>query len=363
MGDFVRLSAQHTWAIQLICLLPACLLLAADCAEESDGPAAPQPEFVLHTTTVYSDQYLRNRFFRLQSGLEEQPLEPGQRIDPASILVYRALYPWEESSPWEVQGIAVFIDSLGVSQEQQAYASSLRWEELDFDLQFDVDGRVTGLDLGAGQTHDADLLAVVYLVVDQSGFPVFWMGDRPGTHDPTHAIPGDPEHLYYFMKLLKAPVDDRERWSFPLMRRNVYDLGGRNLDHTSLQVTMARNTAGAGTDADEWGLPYLQLFGLDRYANANGSPGADGLADLPRQDVFDLRRGLLYFPAALPEPFNGTREQYEAFAAGAEHWQWDEGGFLATHRAPGLYSPEVLPSSYPQYRHFRLVVTTLVPAQ
>lgn len=343
--------------------LMLCLGLGPGCGDDPADPIAPLPEFVLHTTTITSDQYLRNRFFRLQSGQEEQPLQPGQRIDLHSVQVFRALLPWEEADPWEVQNIAVFIDSLGVPQEQQAYAGAVRWAELDFDVRLDIDGALIGVDLGEGQAFDADLLAVNYRVVDQSGFLVLQMGDRPGFVEPSHTLPGDPEHLYYFMKLLKAPVADRERWSFPLMLRNIYDLGGWGLDHTSLQVTLARNTEGAGAEVDEGGLPYLQIFGLDRYGNADGSPGADGVADLPWQEVFDLVRGLLYFPAALPEPFNGTREQYEAFAASAEHWQWDEGSYLATHLAPELYSPWVLPADYPQYGHFRIVVTTRIPAE
>lgn len=47
---------------------------------------------------------------------------------------------------------------------------------------------------------------MVYTVVDNTGRVAYRVGDSPYLVPPTHVIPGDPDHFYYAMKLLKAPL-------------------------------------------------------------------------------------------------------------------------------------------------------------
>jgi len=351
----------------LICVAVVCPL-AALLAGCDDDPVEPVPEGEIVTSVVTSDQFLRNRIYQLNNGREVPGFDPGEhRIDSASIRVFRMMppgVPQVQDVPW----IAAFIDSSGVWADDlsgvEPICSAAFWRPVTFTMAFTREGRLRTLDLGDQSVADEDFLAVCYRVVDRTGTFVAQVGDDPAAGGPpTHAIPGDAENLYHAMKLLKAGASRREAWSFAYELRNVYSLGGWNLDPSSMEVRIEQVGDAPAPDRDEQSRPYIQIFGLDLEDPAGGPP--DGRVDHHNQEIFNLQRGLLWFPVGFSRPFAPANPQvtYEAFAQQAEpDWRYGGGSsYLEANQTPQLYDVATPPSELGRYGRFRIVVETRKP--
>ncbi len=324
---------------------------------------------------ILSHNYLNHRFFRLDLPRidayypAEVADDPGrdlftQRIDPSSIKVFR-MTGVGTSGVNDVQNVAVYVDTTGVFWTDPGGPSpdfsapdnyGPRWRELDFDLMLDVDGNLVALDMRQ-QMFNEDLLGVVYQVVDADGNLLYKVGDRPGVDDVGENdrrvnLPNEGPTKYYRMKLLKAPVNQKEAHSFYYVLRNIYPLGGSNIDIDSFELRIEKDTSDLFPDQDENEIPYIQIFGLDQD-NPQRSGQPDGLVDKTDQAIFDLRKGLLKFPLDFPTPFNGGEDAYRAYANN-DAFEW-EGSFLQEHQAEEFYDPNILPTNYHQYSSFRLV--------
>lgn len=347
----------------------AIAVLLAGCSDDTAGLADPP---TIDKRAIYSHEFLNNRFFRLDlpadAGLPVRD-EPGRvaqltRIDPASIMVFRRL----EDGPLELQDVAhvaAYLDSTGTfwqgagSPAQDFRFPGLtgaRWGEVgDFRIMMDpTSGQVSAIDLGTEEPGDA-VLAVVYDVVDAQGQFVYRVGDRPAQDaDNRVLVDGQPE-LHFRMKLLKGRAQDDEPHLVYLCKRNIYDLGRRNIDleNTFLVLQRADGTLPAHVDAHE--VPYLQLFGLD-LAQADGQAGPDGWFDIHDPLLLDPVEGLLTFPMEMP--FAAGREVYAAnvAAAGNQDFQW-EGTFLAEHQVPQYYASNLSRIELEQFPYFVIGVS------
>ena len=352
---------QHALALAAAPVLLS--LWLAGCGDDETGPNRPECEFEIVTRSVRSDEFVRNRFFKLNSGLEEPGLDDErQRIDPGTIQVFRRMSPGP-FEPGDLAFLAAYPDSNGDWSGidfQEPFAYAARWRELSFTLLLDAAGRVRALDLGAAPVLDADLLGVVYAVIDQGGEVAYRVGDSPALGPPTREISGVPGQLYYAVKLLKAPSARAAQVSFAYEVRNFYDLGGRSIDPDATTVRIEARAPGATDPSrDDQGMAYLRIFGLDREDGA-GRPVPDGVWDSHNGEIFDLPNGLLRFPWDFPRPFAGSAEQYAACVNDAA-WVWNPASFLAGHLAPELYSPLTDPGDLPVYGWFRIVVETRIP--
>jgi len=104
-----------------------------------------------------------------------------------------------------------------------------------------------------------------------------------------------------------APGDD----SYPTWKlswRNVYSLGGRNIEQGGLEVSILREVSGQEDLDNQDGTHYIQIFGLDTHRNgATESTPPDGLIDIDSESEIpgvNLLAGHLIFPSL--EPF-GSR--------------------------------------------------------
>lgn len=346
---------------------------------------------------IRSSDYINHRFFRLDlpplegdygyfpQRVKDSPgrnLNAGYSIDPTSIKIYRMMGIGTFGTN-DVRNVAIYEDSTGVfwqasqgSPIVQDWSDpqkvATRWREIAFDVMTDVDGGLVAVDTRS-QMANEDYLAVTYNVVDQNGNIIYRVGDKPGEDDPVE-IPGQGES-YYRMKMLKAPVNLKLDRPFWYVLRNIYPLGGANIDIDSFDLKIERETSESFPDIDENEVPYIEIFGLDSR-DPQGSPGADGVVDMTDATLFDLRKGLLKFPLYFPAPFapgsigmpaNGqfTNNYSEddflthalaTYQAGgnAPGMAWD-GSFLQENQPFQLYSPSTLPSDYSTYSRFRLV--------
>ncbi|MBI2951987.1 cell surface protein SprA, partial [bacterium] len=106
------------------------------------------------------------------------------------------------------------------------------------------------------------------------------------------------------LKLIKArnqrpPTSPGSYPTWNLMWKNVYSLGGRNVERAGFAIRVLRDVAGQEPLDHQDGKSYLQILGLDRHGQTGSSP-PDNLVDLD-ENIVDLVRGELIFPYL--EPF------------------------------------------------------------
>ncbi len=342
----------------LFVVLPGLLLMAAGCNSPTSTETPPDgPRFIEHVIT--SDQYLNHRFFQLDLVATDLPGREGvQVIDPASVQVFQRVTEGEMETG-DIPNVAAYLDTTGIfwstpecpaNDFQTPVVYGALWRPLDFRLMVGVEGQVVGIDLGEEMSGDT-VLAVLYDLVDAgTQETVFQVGDRPGVADDHRVnLPGE-DGLYYRMKLLKAPESMMPLYSFHYVMRNYYDLGYQNIDPEYFDLTLQRNDGSLFPDNDEYGQPYIQLFGLDQSQWFDLSPIPDGFPDLNDPAIFDLVRGLVKFP--MEHPFSADEATYRDFA-GDSSFVWD-GTYLSENQAPELYDPAVMAADYPNHGHFRI---------
>lgn len=354
---------------------------------------------------VAANRYLNNRFFRLDlprsqsdQGWFATPDSPGravefgaqgdqvgETIDLGSIQVFRfmgAIRPgegdiqnvvaipdstgrWDAAGPGDVtadqdgDGDLDYID-WALARRPTGFEEGEWWRPVEFDLLTDVFNNVIALDLR--REYDwRDLLAVVYTVSDAQGNEAYRVGDVPGRDEAQRVELDGDGILYYKMKLLKPtnPGDNPHVWQYVL--RNIYPLGGANIDQSTFEFTLDVNTLADNanlvtgqTTPENVGIEWFQVFGLDTE-DRQGQAGSDGIADFHDAALFDFSRGILKFPLNMPEPFNMTPQRYEALAP--QGFDYAASG-LANYLMPGLYAPTNSESQLSQYNDkMRFTVT------
>ncbi|MBI5869314.1 MAG: cell surface protein SprA [candidate division Zixibacteria bacterium] len=123
---------------------------------------------------------------------------------------------------------------------------------------------------------------------------------------------GDTSVSPYRLQLLKPTGLTADHPLWLSMWKNVYDLGFRNIKYEELTgLDIKKGPPGTETTDDaanlnnQSGVPYLQLFGLDRVdVNSTGNP--DGKVDY-NNAILNLTDGLLIFPDRQPfDPLSDT---------------------------------------------------------
>ncbi len=322
---------------------------------------------------ISSAAYLNHRFFQLDLPNVEFPggRFQGDIILPESIKIFQ-LMPGGEPTGSDITNVAAYVDSLGyLNWDSIDFANphlfGRRWREITaWDPMRDADGGLIAVDMRT-RMSDQDALAVIY-EIEQADGTIVNVGDFPGIDPKEQAVNGG-EGLYYRMKLLKAPVSDQEKHTFQYVLRNIYSLGGSNIDINSFDLRIERNEPGQNQpQQDESGLDYIRIFGLDRD-NPQRSGSSDGIVDVWDPFLFDLQKGLLKFPLDFPMPFapggapiiDGNEADIQAEAtytayADTSVFVWNP-SFLRTNQAWQLYNPSFYPSQYSEFGKFRIVAT------
>jgi hypothetical protein len=315
---------------------------------------------------VYAYQYLNNRFFRLDLPpndivAHERPDVPGrdrqsERIDLNTVQVFLAVTGRQQDG--DIRNIVAVTDSTG-RWGADAVAAALPgalyrelWRPVNFEIIRDQNNDVVAIDL-LREYGFYDVLAVIYEVILPDGSRLR-VGDRPGL-DEANRVEFQGA-LCYRMKLLKPQNAEPYTWQYVL--RNIYPLGGSNIDAASFDLRLERNTqtnfpeqdlSGAGAGS---GLKWIRIFGLDRQTQ-QGDPGHDDRVDAHDPFLFDLTRGLLKFPLDFPEPFNAAPEVYAAFADSSVY----DPLTTQLETIPQIYSPDVTSQQMSQYTQYRFVAT------
>lgn len=327
-----------------------------------------------HVIEAY--RYLNNRFFRLDLPrndlvVHDRPDMPGrdratETIDVNSVLVYKFVGSGLPQTN-DVRNIIPVPDTTGVWDPAMVDSMVTNhldildygelWRPVPFELLLVQEGattKIAAIDLKYEQQVN-DVLVVTY-DVDTADGRRWRVGDRPGEDEGNRVdIDGQP---YYRMKLLKPQQPEPYTWQYVL--RNIYSLGGTNIDASTFDFKIELNTFTdfPNLDLDATGngsgLDWFRIFGLD-VQNQQSQPGGDMLVDIHRAEIFDLSRGLLKFPLDFPEPFNASSAQYAAYAD-TSVFDYDTSQ-LSENLIPQIYDPNTNVNNMSDYTQFKLVAT------
>jgi hypothetical protein len=327
-------------AIIALVLIPAC---------GDDGSSPVDNGNDQFTTRELRDvDYVHNTFFYFD--------HPAEYVGPqaGTIKVYRSRSPQDPPGPsdpgWAVpdplgcgDAMLTLVAQLNTGQTpanalQQDFAL-LAYDE--YSLIYSGAGEIIGLQLRDPiLPTDLRTLAVSYVSVD--GWPV---GGTYLHYGVVPSVPGySPDNL--ILEMLKAPDPDPQgafgvTWSLEM--RGVYDLGAKNIEGSSLEITVLDVLS---PRAEPWfpegsTVPYLQIFGLDQ-TDAAGSGPSDGRIDLAR---VDLHNGWLFFPAE--QAFHPDASLVNAWTGGqfsftaAYQPQYDVSQAIYTEKLTPLRTEEV----------------------
>jgi hypothetical protein len=315
---------------------------------------------------IECQNYVSNRFFYLDlqagstafDGVFDLPGRPaGWTIDPQSVHVYQFVANAPPSAS-AVENVALYLDDTGRWDLAAAPVPYLgqRFSEVEWEPLNDQNNRMIALDLTRSY-EDGATLGVIYDVVDAAGALVYEVGDDPGV-DEGNRVPLGPERNEYLrMKLLKPDfytAQNSHTWYYAM--RNIYPLGGTNIDATSFEFEIELNSASlTAPELDTANQKsWIRIFGLDRL-DISGQPGHDDVAD--RQDalLFDLQNGLLKFPRNITRPFAMSDSTvYIENGGGAGEFDW-ENSLLRTNLVPQIYDYAVPAGERGRYNRFRLI--------
>ena len=326
-------------------------------------------------------RYLNNRFFRL----DLQPSDPlvsafyepdfpgrpaGTTIDLNTVQIFRFMGSVTQQTG-DIRNVVAVLDTAGVwdnayriwlndqleTPTDIAFEYGDIWRPVQFDLLTDIDGNVVAVDL-RNEYGRSDILAVIYDVIDAAGERVYRVGDFPNQDEDSRVEigPGEAGTKYYRMKLLKPQDPEPYTWQYVL--RNIYPLGGSNIDPETFEFRIEANTptdfpnldldfSGAGSR-----LEWFRIFGLDQV-DAVGAPGHDDVADGNDPDIFKLQDGLLMFPLNLPFPFAADSTVYRGYAD-SDDFVFAR-SFLSSNLMPEIYDPATTEQDLAKGTKFLLV--------
>ena len=243
--------------------------------------------------------YMANRYFFLDMVFRANyyPLfEDGTHgFDPGRMVIQLEVYRSVNRQEADTYSGTAYIDP-NRPEVDPTYATQGNFKRLMLNEDYTFNPQLGWIRL-RNPTSDHEIIAVAYVLGrDTSSVPVEVVGNVGVATDTTDLI----------LKLIKARGQTVSYPTWPLEFKNVYSLGGVNINPEGFEVKIInRRGTTEGDDRFTNGVSYLTIFGLDQE-NANGAPVPDEIIDASNMNLVNLARGELHFPALLPFAYSSV---------------------------------------------------------
>jgi len=306
----VSTSAQGLFGVKMLAKMGSTdftLIASKQEGETSNATFAPTGGALGQTEdeVIRDVDYIKNKYFYFAN----PRAFIGPRVENPQVEVYRTVTPQDVAAHPDITRLPGWVlpDSVGDGQSIRSAAPLLRAgvpvpgaDQMDLELltfgtdyDFIIDAKsnqTVGIEL-FDPIPDTALKALAVSYINQDGQAV------GGSYRSLGVASSDT----LVLKMLKAPnprPTGPQRTVWPLMMRNIYNLGLTNIDQNSLKVEIEDiiNTTRLNSDTPQGSdVKYLKIFGLDQ-TDRTGTGKPDGLIDLTYGFV-DLNNGLLQFPS------------------------------------------------------------------
>ena len=324
-------------------------LMLASCDDEPTCPCGLDDEqYVWETHRIRDVDYVKNTYFFLDS-----PSGPSIRPDVAGnegIEVFLSVTSFEiaQNPDWiPIYNGKAFVDSSATGQDidaaMQAYRDSLELpdhEARDFRrLELNTDFRyilyaqtdeLIGIELIRAVPNDK-ILAVRYINIDGDTIGDYGVNPKTVVSNPPVVPPLIAPSFFELIKPRDPRPDDSFGYTWPFMMRNHYNLGLLHIDYNHFSIAIEDLSVRPDKNRpDGETVPYLRIFGLDRY-DRFGQPVPDDQIDLSSA-VIDLWAGILTVPVL--RAFDPPHDSVAAWCQG-------DATFIVPDDYNGLANPEI----------------------
>lgn len=242
--------------------------------------------------TISDMHYLANRYFFLDMQFRDDyyPLlaDGTHGFNTYRVVAQLEVYRSVHQQQADTYSAIAHVDP-NDSLYEASYATQGNFKRLLFGEDYTFDPQLGWIRLRSPAT-DTEIIAVAYVLGDTTALPDT-VGDIGFAATDTTELS---------LKLIKGRGKTASHPAWPLEFKNVYSLGGVNINPEGFEVKIVnRRGTTEGDDRFTSGESYLTIFGLDRE-NVNRDPVPDELIDVSNPNLVNLALGELHFPALLP---------------------------------------------------------------
>jgi hypothetical protein len=251
--------------------------------------------------SVSDMHYLKNRYFFLDMDFRSNyyPLTKDHlllpngihEVNPDKVVISIEVYRASGGEQTDTYFATAFIDPNNPhTKVDSAYQAKGNFKRLALDRDYSFDPYLGWIRLRS-PASDNEIIAVAYALGDTSGLIDLTVGDIQ--EDPSDTTQVDT------LKLIKAFGQTASHPTWPLEFKNVYSLGGININPEGFEVKIFDRKGTTENEDRKNGVSYLTIFGLDQQNEAEQNM-PDELIDVGNPNIVNLALGELHFPALLP---------------------------------------------------------------
>ncbi len=344
---------------------------------ESDVPISIKDYNFLVDRYFFIDDSFRNNFYPLNENYQNQYYE-------GYVIGNYEVYQMVTTSEGNPITATAYIDP---KNPEDSYNKSGIWKRLEENLDYEINRYLGYIRVNSVQSAIAIAYTTTSYNIDAQSFNMDNQNSTGTNFKQEHidCLDNNTDDSSVCDDLIKLKLikdiysSTPSSPTWPLMFKNVYSLGGSNIDPNGLEVDIVRDLGAdlQKTHSDS-GHSYLSIFGLDSEdQNQEKVEGGDGKMDL-YESIINYKYGELIIPAYLPFAYDTTPRTDEDgnyildFKNDGTYWGTNhsdlngvlielndaDGNFSSTDMGPAMYYDNIMDNSIDEHEFVIKVKTS-----
>jgi hypothetical protein len=345
-------------------LFPATAMLivfSLSCDDDPSTPPPPPPEPIVQTNFIRDVDYIRDKFFLIDNpasfaGAFAYSVEVFVTVRPEDLvldpdIVHMPGWAIADSTMEGARMDAAVAEISTGNTPPWGWQQEFRRLErgTDFSLLMTEDSVVVGIELANPIPPSAQRTVAVRYRSQLDGVIGGSLGTNPDTLVLEMIKPHDPRPTGPFAS------------TWGLTMRNAYDIGFSTIDPATLTLRIEDVLDASRSDSSRPegpGVPYAQIFGLDRHGATTGHPPDGRIDNYYLNWSADIERGILWMPTA--EGFAPPGERVDTWTKSEFEFS---GPYLAQYeKARRIYTDRLNPTDELDTHQYLIEATVTTPA-